>query len=511
MAKILRFLSLAALLVFAGLFFSQKILFINADLGRHIKNGAVLLEQGKLIASNYYSYTEPLLPVINHHWGSGVIFYLVWRLFGFGGLSILHILIYLGALLLFFKVARNASGFKYAVFFSIISIPLISFRKEIRPEAFSCLLMGLYYYLLALFEKDKVSFKVLSLFVIFSQVLWVNLHIFFVFGPFLIGAFWVGSLFDPQKRKFSGRYVILLAAAALACVLNPFGVKGALEPFMILREYGYMIAENQSVLFMRARFYKEAAYTYFIVIFFFTLLTFIPVLLKKDRRESVASFIIMFFLSVFGWRMIRGMPIFGFFFIPFASANVFKIIKDSPYRIRRASTRRAITALAILIPAVFFLSNARYSPFNGVFGIGPYPEVNLSAEFFKDNNIKGPIFNNYDIGGYLIFHLFPEHKVFVDNRPEAYSVSFFKQVYEPMQASEDKWHEMDGKYGFNCIYFFRHDNTTHAQPFLVNRIKDPEWAPVFVDNYSIILLKRNEANRALIEVYELPKYIFGIR
>ena len=36
---------------------------------------------------------------------------------------------------------------------------------------------------------------------------------------------------------------------------------------------------------------------------------------------------------------------------------------------------------------------------------------NDAAEFFKREKISGVIFNNADIGGYLIFHLSPQHKV----------------------------------------------------------------------------------------------------
>ncbi len=136
------------------------------------------------------------------------------------------------------------------------------------------------------------------------------------------------------------------------------------------------------------------------------------------------------------------------------------------------------------------------------------PGVNGSAEFFKKNNMEGPIFNNYDIGGYLIYHLFPKERVFVDNRPEAYPSSFFKDIYVPMQEDEAVWKKMDQRYQFNAIYFYRHDMTPWAQPFLIRRIQDPGWAPVFVDDYTLILLKRNEKNAFGIRLYELPQRLF---
>jgi hypothetical protein len=141
---------------------------------------------------------------------------------------------------------------------------------------------------------------------------------------------------------------------------------------------------------------------------------------------------------------------------------------------------------------------------------GLVPGIDGSARFFKENHIQGPMFNNYDIGGYLIYYLFPDAKVFVDNRPEVYSVSFFKDMYVPMQENDDVWHKMDEKFGFNVIYFYRHDLTPWSQAFLVSRIDDPDWAPVFVDEFTIIFLKRTEANRAVIQAHELPRQMFSV-
>ncbi|MCA9399075.1 MAG: hypothetical protein KC618_04955, partial [Candidatus Omnitrophica bacterium] len=101
--------------------------------------------------------------------------------------------------------------------------------------------------------------------------------------------------------------------------------------------------------------------------------------------------------------------------------------------------------------------------------------------------------------------------VFVDNRPEAYSTAFFQEQYIPMQEDEAVWKKFDQQYRFNVIYFYRLDLTPWAQPFLIRRLEDPLWAPVYVDDFTIILLKRNAGNEAVIRQLELPKSIFQVR
>ncbi|MBU1017152.1 hypothetical protein KJ678_03275 [Patescibacteria group bacterium] len=68
---------------------------------------------------------------------------------------------------------------------------------------------------------------------------------------------------------------------------------------------------------------------------------------------------------------------------------------------------------------------------------------------------------------------------------------------------------MDSAYKFNTIYFYRHDITPWAQPFLIKRLGDINWVPVYVDDFVLIMVKNNGENKNIIDKYELPKSIFG--
>ncbi len=79
-----------------------------------------------------------------------------------------------------------------------------------------------------------------------------------------------------------------------------------------------------------------------------------------------------------------------------------------------------------------------------------------------------------------------------------------------MQESEEEWQKQDKIYNFNAIFFAYHDATPWGQNFLVKRINDPNWAPVFVDQYCLILLKRNPQNQEIIKKYGVPKSYFQV-
>ncbi|MCA9409323.1 MAG: hypothetical protein KC733_11585, partial [Candidatus Omnitrophica bacterium] len=481
---------------------------------------------------NFYSYTEPEFPTVTHHWGTGVIFYHIWKSFGFYGVSLFYTAILLATFLIFFWLAQRLSSFSYAFIFAVLSLPLITSRVEIRPEGFSALLLGVYFFLLYSVKLKKISFKVLWV-LPFLQLLWTNLHIFFIFGPFLILLFLLDNQWQ-EERVSQKLWVFLFLATALVCFINPFGIKGVLTPFFILKEYGYMLAENQSVFFMQKRFPKNPLYIHYElmigVIFFITVLN----LWMKKWKSIFIAFILLGMFSVLAFKSIRAISFFGFLFIPCGALLSFQLLDQLPFKRKNIMAGIVMVSCFGLVLAGLIGKKHYYSPYqklnlpfiiedieqarlwSGValknFRILPglLPRVNQSAEFFKQNHLEGPIFNNYDIGGYLIYHLYPTEKLFVDNRPESYSVDFFQKTYIPMQSNEKVWQAMDRQYQFNCIYFYRHDITPWAQPFLIRRITDPAWAPVYVDWYTIILLKRNPINTKVIQQYELPQSLFSV-
>jgi hypothetical protein len=110
----------------------------------------------------------------------------------------------------------------------------------------------------------------------------------------------------------------------------------------------------------------------------------------------------------------------------------------------------------------------------------------------------------------LIYHLQGREKVFVDNRQEAFPLDFFRKVYVPMQEDPVVWKDVQAKYGFNVIYFYRHDLTPWGQSFLIDRIRDPQWAPVFADDYTVIFARRGSIDQGIIDRHELPGSMFRV-
>ncbi|MGC8775879.1 MAG: hypothetical protein ACP5QN_01010 [Minisyncoccia bacterium] len=517
--KILEFIILILLLSYYGFFLANKIDLTTADLGRHLKNGALAInfifnnpfEFNKLLKTNFYSYTYSDYFFINHHWVSGVIFYLIEKSFGFKGLSWFYIILSLVIFVLFFKLAQKNSNFITAALISLLLIPLIAERKEIRPEIFSYFFMALFFWILWHYSKNLISSKWLFILPL-TGIIWANFHIYFIFGLFLIGVFLLEEIFIlklKNKNKIKNLSLTFIFTA-LSFLIQPNGLKGALYPLNIFKEYGYRIVENQPIWFLKKIGIINSNILLFELVFLLMIFSFILLLILNRKNFSFSLFLIGMTFGVMAFLALRNFTLFGFFVLVVLAYNFDKIFKQINFSFEFNKFSKTFILILALVIIDFTIFNSRYEIFNKNKGIGLAFENNASIEFFKNQNIQGPIFNNYDIGSYLVYYLFPQEKVFVDNRPEAYPASFFQKIYIPMQENENVWKKQDEKYNFNVIFFSYRDYTPWSQEFLINRIKDSNWAPVFADKYVIIFLKRNNLNKDIIQKYEIPKDFFKI-
>lgn len=89
-------------------------------------------------------------------------------------------------------------------------------------------------------------------------------------------------------------------------------------------------------------------------------------------------------------------------------------------------------------------------------------------------------------------------------------MGFFENTYVPMQENEAFWQAYSDKYLFNTVYFYLRDNTPAGQKFLVSRVKDPNWVPVYVDQDAIIFVRNTPLNQNVIEKFALPREMFRI-
>ncbi len=515
------FLGLSCLVV---IIFCQRVEFSSSDLGRHLENGRLVFANKDILFRNFYSFTEPSLRFINHHWLAGVIFYSLYLFGGFKALSIFNIILALAIFLAFFYLAYKRSNFYIAALISLPVIFLMTERIEIRPEMFSYLFLAIVWLVL---ESQRLTRKKRLLILMPLFILWANVHIYFFLGLALVGCYAASQVlrnlalsdlypnfnFSFVWEKIS-QPVMDFGLIVLACLVNPNHIRGLLYPFNIFRSYGYQVAENKSIFFLDDMMLNHN-FQIFKLLLVLLLVSFIAAYLINGRR-CYAAWFFGIFISILGLFASRNLAIFGLVALVLISESILPayevlVAKFSYFK-------------KLLWRPTYFLSLAGLIIFSGIFlltdinnrqvflknepGLGLSFGSEEAFKFFTEQELAGPIFNNYDAGSALIFGLPETEKVFVDNRPEAYSVDFFQKIYLPMQTDQTFWQQQEKEHGFKTIFFAHTDTTPWGRSFLHSILRNPNWQLVYFDNYYVILVRTDAYAAEKIEKIAISDQLF---
>ena len=371
-----RILVTALLLLVYGFYLAHQVNLTVGDLGRHLKNGQLFIENGLISKVNLYSYAYPDYPFINHHWGSGVVFYVIERLDGFAGLSVAFIIISVVTFWIFINLATKYSSFAIAAPMAVIVLPILITRHEMRPELFSYLFGGLFLEVLWGYKYGRLGFRWLFILPML-EIFWVNLHIYFFIGIFLVGAYLFESLvvflFGKNQQnvrdQVKGLAVILLLTIGAAC-LNPAGISGAIYPFFILNEYGVPVIENYSVGGILRAGYNFLPLIYFLIILGLVSLSWVYAVIKNRSSLSLGNFLLSAFFFTMAWSAIRNFAFFAYFALPLAAVNLKNFLGEetktvsSPSILKVSAALIGVAFVLIMIKPAYFVSSNR-----GVLGL----------------------------------------------------------------------------------------------------------------------------------------------
>jgi len=134
------------------------------------------------------------------------------------------------------------------------------------------------------------------------------------------------------------------------------------------------------------------------------------------------------------------------------------------------------------------------------FGIGIkddiFPEKALA--FLEKENIQGRMMNSYAFGGYLLWAA-PGRKVFIDGRHRhLYSPEFYNSYHTALKNAE-AWKVLEQAWKFDYLIL---DYDMMSRRYPKHLAENPDWALVYWDNHSVVLLKRTEQNRPITDKYE---------
>ncbi len=496
---------LVLLLLFLVFVFSiHTLTSINQDIGRHLRIGEIIWQTKEVPKTNLFSYTNFDFPFINHHWLGEVFLYFGSLAAGLKGLIIFKAFLVTAAFALAFfacpvrdregpqrvfvsnGAAFNKEQILPAIIAGLISIFILIERTDVRPEIFSFLFLGWYLFALFSYQENISPSKPWRRRILWTlpvvQLLWVNIHIYFFLGPLILFLFLIsrGLLIKNDRLKLIVLGILVFAAN----LANPNGLNGAIYPFVALNNYGYSIVENQGPFFLKAWGYPWlTTYALIIGLIFITVSFLLNI---KNLRKNLFEFSLFIVSLVLAFKMIRNYPIFAMCMLPISIKN----FSESEIRFEN----RKIFILIIILTSILIFSvttNQIYEQarLGRKFGLDVPLGAQAAVDFVKENDLRGPIFNNFDVGSFLIWKL-PEEKVFIDGRPEVYPAEFIQKVYIPMQENPEIWDKYSKEYGIKYVFWLYSDITPWSLKFINSMVKNPDWPLVYRDDSVMIFIRK---------------------
>jgi hypothetical protein len=122
-----------------------------------------------------------------------------------------------------------------------------------------------------------------------------------------------------------------------------------------------------------------------------------------------------------------------------------------------------------------------------------------AADFLKAHDVREPLFNTYEHGGYLIWRLAPERRVFIDGR--ALSDSLFLDYARILYNHDDNDGKPSGeqlldRYGVGTIVMNTFEPSTGNVYVLAPALADPSqttWKLVYRDPQSVVFMRNPPA------------------
>jgi hypothetical protein len=219
------------------------------DLGWQLATGRWVAQHHQIPSIDVFSYTAQGQPWI-YPVGSGLLFYLTYWIGKYALLSYLGAAACVGTTAL---VLRR--GTMVSAFLVILAIPLIADRTTPRADMFTVVLFAAFLTLLwQQHETGRAALWILPL----LMIAWVNLHLGFVAGLALLGAYVLVELLEmvwPERRPMAAARVRRswpwLVTTIGATLLNPWGwgIYRAL-----LRQQSVMGSHSETIIEWRSAF-----------------------------------------------------------------------------------------------------------------------------------------------------------------------------------------------------------------------------------------------------------------
>ncbi len=468
---------------------------IDGDLGRHLTIGAYILDHSQVPVVDLFSHTRLGAPLTPHEWLSQLIFALAYRWLHLDGVVLVCGLVIATSFWLVFRLARaNSQGILVAVLATLLAVAASSLHWLARPHIFTFLMLALWVDVLERMRRGQPRrwwlLPVLML-------IWANLHGAFIAGFVTWGLYGLGVGWDCfwQRGKGPGlhghfwrSFWLGGVASFVATLANPSGL-GLWATSVGYVGNRYLVSHTAE--YLPPNFHDPSTWPFLILVGLF-----LVVLGLQNKRQEAAQVFPAAAWLVMGLYSVRNVPLFVIVAMPVLAGALDEWLAAHHRRLKALErfyhTDRRISGidlklrgallpgLAIVLAAAslgsgldldFHRTGNNFD--SQVFPVG-------AADWLVEHPQAGQPFNYFPWGGYLLYRLWPDQKVFIDGQTDFYGESLTRQ-YEQVLTLSPGWGDVLEQYSVDWVIF-------PAREVLSAELRDqPGWSVLYEDQTAIIL------------------------
>lgn len=424
------------LLLFIPLFLSLKPdVIADPDVWWHLRTGQWIVQHHAIPITDPFSAYGAGKPWVPYSWIFELAVYACYRGFGLAGIVYFQLALTFAIALAIFALVRrvDATPWKSFALTSSAMLAMIPMFAP-RPWLFSMLFLTLELHILLRARETGQGRQLWLLPLIFA--LWANIHVQFVYGLLVLGIAVIEAVLLHFLRPTMAdgpwmpprRMWMITVACFAATLVSPYG----LEIYKVIAELG---AQSRALAlvteFHAPRFQNIADY----LVLAMAMAGVFALAWRRDLRPF--NVLLLAASVVISFRMARDVWVV----VIVAAALISSYAEPVDERLSRTSKLQWLAVTAIVV--VIALITVRIRDLSGR-ELARVVESNYpvrAADYVAYHQLAGPLYNDFDWGGYLIWAL-PRLPVSMDGRTNVHGDERIQRSYSTWMAgsgwAEDK-------------------------------------------------------------------------
>lgn len=433
-------------------------------------------------------------------WLGSSMLYISYKLFSVYGLYILQWLIFAGIFLIyrkFIKTINDSFDINHVMSLLLVFIALNLTAIYIKPELFTTL-----FFMFALFIYFYTKFTARNFFYIYPPLffIWVNTHGGYLTGLILLSLILAGEVCNYlflKKEALSGRLLKQLAisvvASYVAVLFNPYGIDYHIGIIKSLVSQEYMSVATQVYAWVSVwgylfpttefpfRFFNTGWALMLMALSFFGLSLY---LYLRKRFFDITVLLLnaaFFYLGMKTSRVTIFLPLIWLF------SMLYIMKKTDTLHFKRYFAPAALVLTVLMAGYITDLSILNLED-RSWFGTNMKTDIPAKeVEFVKKNKLPGPIFNDYLVGGYLMWKLYPDYKVFIDPRYGPYWKEVGPDYFSLLQnLNPDNLKKFTEKYPFKTAVLHMRERN-----LIFHLLGSSDWRLLYFDRTAVVLVHKS--------------------